>query len=166
MPLAFLLLLALSGRVNIVDQLYRIPADEWRYVELTDLQQRPALVCAAFEVESRRAAEVRLGLMRREDLEKLRGGLPHGMLAASPEGRAGTLVYYVPQAGDYVLVVDNSALRPATVQLRIWLDFNPRRPMTPTQLSPERRLAVLILSLGAFCGIAAYAGWRIWKGVQ
>lgn len=166
MPLAFLLLLALSGRVDVVNEVYRIPAGEWRYVELPELERNPAIVWAAFQVESREPAFVRLALLRREDLEKLRGGLPHGMMTASQEGRGGMMVYSVAQKGDYVVVVNNSSDRAAAVQLRIWLDFHSRGPLTPTVLSPARRLTVLLLSLGTFCGIAAYAGWRIWRGVR
>jgi len=164
MPLA-LLFLALAARVDLVDQVYHIPADEWRYVELPDLQRKPALVWATFDVESGRAADVGLALIRRQDLDRLRDGLPYGNLAITAEGRGGTLVDYVGEPGDYVLVVNNASEWPAAVRLRIWLDFAPRHHMMPIELSPGRRLTVVLISLGTFCGIAAYAAWRIAKGV-
>jgi len=166
MLLAALLFLAFAARVDVVDQVYRIPADEWRYVELPDLRARTALVWSTFQVESERGADVRLMLMRPADLERLRAGLPHGSLAISPEGRGGALVDYVAQTGDYVLVVRNSSPWPAAVHLRIWLDFSPHRRMAPTEVSDARRLAVILISLGTFCGIAGYAAWRMAKDIR
>ena len=49
--LACLVLLAASSRVELVDEVFQIPANEWRYVEL-GLRQRPAAVDADYEVRS------------------------------------------------------------------------------------------------------------------
>ena len=48
--LAWILLLAASTSVDLVNEVYQIPASEWRYVELS-LNQQPALVRAEFRVE-------------------------------------------------------------------------------------------------------------------
>ena len=45
--------------------------------------------------------------MRRSELERLRDGLPQGVMAVTPPGRAGALHRQVAGAGDYVVVVDN-----------------------------------------------------------
>jgi len=64
--------------VELVDEVYQIPANEWRYVEI-DLKQQPALVSATFQVLTG-AGQARIALMRRQDLERLRGGEPHGVM--------------------------------------------------------------------------------------
>src|SRR5215831_9406199 len=102
--LAWLLLQAVTS-VQLVDEVYVIPADDWRYVEL-GLNQKPALVIARFDA-SPPAQKARLELMTREDLEHLLAGQPHSSLSVTPFLPQGSLVYNVPVAGDYVIVVDN-----------------------------------------------------------
>src|SRR5690348_3404360 len=120
--LAWILTLAAAARVDLVDEIYSIPADQWRYVPVS-LKQQPALVLAHYETVDG-SAPVRLVLMRSEDLENFRENLPHGMIAVSGPGRSGTLRAEAP-LGDYVLVLDNETEsgHTATVHLRLWLDF-------------------------------------------
>ncbi|HEX8983805.1 MAG TPA: hypothetical protein VF767_00170, partial [Bryobacteraceae bacterium] len=72
--LAGLLLLASSTQLELVDNVYRIPAGEWRYVEL-GLNQKPAHVRAQYDVRSG-PRDVRLALLRAEDVERLRRDEP------------------------------------------------------------------------------------------
>src|SRR5690242_6527499 len=98
-----LLLLASAASVQLVDEIYRIPANEWRYVEL-GLNQKPALVLAEYQVEPD-TQQARIALMRRDDEERLRAGVPHGVMATSTYAQAGILAYRVPAPDDYVIVV-------------------------------------------------------------
>jgi hypothetical protein len=161
-PLAFMLLLAAS-RVELVDEVYEIPANEWRYVEL-GLTQRPALVSATYDV-SAGPRELRLALLRNEDLEKLRAGSPHSVLQVTPAAGAGRLLYQVREPGGYVLVIDNQGRSPASVRTRIWLDFGPRGPVV-TQLSPRRQIAVILISFTVFFGIVTFSARRLLRGVR
>ena len=79
-PLA-LILLAAATRLELVDEILRIPAGDWRYVEL-GLKQQAAFVAADFEVQSG-SQLVKLELMRREDLDRLRTDRPNGVIAAT-----------------------------------------------------------------------------------
>jgi hypothetical protein len=160
--LALILLLAAS-RVELVDEVYQIPAREWRYVDL-GLKQRPALVSAHFDTEGD-TARVRLTLLRAEDLEKFREGLPHGTIDATSAGPRGTLSYDVPSPGDYVLVIDNDAASPAAVRLNVWLDFARHGPPM-TQLSPHRQLAVVLISFGVFFAIVSFSARRLLRAAR
>jgi hypothetical protein len=62
---AWILLLAAPPRIDLVDEVYPIPAHEWRYIEV-GLKQRPGAVSARYDVEPR-TLQVRLALMRRQD---------------------------------------------------------------------------------------------------
>src|SRR6185436_18674499 len=104
---AGVLLLAANTSVLIVDEEYEIPASDWRYVELS-LKQRPGLVSARYQAQSG-AHQVRLALMRREDLERLRSGTSHGVMSMTPPAPSGALNYRVRDPGDYVIVVENQA---------------------------------------------------------
>jgi hypothetical protein len=160
-PLAFLVLLAASTSVELVDEVYRIPPAEWKYVEV-NLRQQPALVSASFRTESG-AGAVRLALMTRTDLERLREDIPHGVLAVTESGTSGALDFRVRQPGDYVVIVDNrsSKTQPAAVHLRVALDFAPPTVPLVTRLSPQRQLAVIILSFAFFSGVVTYSARKL-----
>jgi hypothetical protein len=160
--LALILLLAAS-RVELVDEVYQIPASEWRYVDL-GLKQRPAVVSAHFDTEGG-DARVRLTLLRAEDLAKLRDGLPHGIIDSTTAGLRGALSYDVPTPGDYVLVIDNDAPAPVSVRLNVWLDFARHGPVI-TQLSPRRQLTVVLISFAAFFAIVSFSARRLLRAAR
>ena len=160
--LALILLLA-AARLELVDEVYQVPGRDWRYVEL-GLKQRPALVTARFDTAGG-AGRVHLTLLRREDLERLREGMPHGLIDATPEGASGALDYYVQALGDYVLVIDNAGPSAASVHLDVWLDFAPRRPAV-TQLSPRRQMTVVLISFAVFFGIVTFSARRLLRGLR
>jgi hypothetical protein len=162
MILACFLLLSAS-RVELVDEVYRIPAQEWRYVEV-GLTQRPALVTATYEVTSG-PPELRFALLRSEDLQKLREGAPHSVMDVTPVGSAGNLRHQVRERGEYVLVIDNQGRAEASVRTRIWLDFGARGP-TVTQLSPRRQMAIILISFAVFFGIVTFSARRLLKVVR
>lgn len=161
MPLlAWILLLAASSNVELVDQTFLIPQNDWRFVDL-GLRQRPALIKGEFDVQS--GSPVQLILMEREDLERLNRGEPHQAVAATPIGLRGRLETRVVKPGDCVVVVENRSggAGAAHVRLRVSVDF-----VEATQLSPERQLTVIAISFAVFCGIAGYSARRLWRGVR
>src|ERR1700722_5653441 len=122
MPLfAWMLLLAASSSVELVDHTYQIPANDWSFVDL-GLRPRSALVMADFAVEA--GPPVQLLLMEREDLERLNRGEPHGMVLSTAVGPAGHLEVPTGNPGDYVVVVENRSGRAETskVRLRVSID--------------------------------------------
>jgi hypothetical protein len=161
LPLAFILLAA--SRVELVDEVYQIPANEWRYVEL-GLNQRPAYVTAFYEVASG-PPNLRLALLAAPDLEKLKQGAPHGLLDVTAESGRGVLNHQVREPGDYVLVIDNQGRAPASVRIRVWLDFARHEPNV-TQLSPKRQLAIVVISFAVFFGIVSFSARRLLKLVR
>jgi hypothetical protein len=164
-PFALLCLLLSSATTELVNEVYRVPADEWRYVEI-GLKQQPALLAADVEaVEGDR--EIRLALVRSEDLDRGRNGRPHGALALTEPGHTAHLRYFVRAPGVYAVVVENrDAEREASVRMRVWLDFGAGRGMEVTQLSPHRRSIVVLISCASFIGIVAWSARRLLKGMR
>jgi hypothetical protein len=160
--LALILLLAAS-RVQLVDEIYPLPANEWRYVDL-GLKQRPALVSAHFDTPDS-DARVRLTLLRSEDLDRFREGFPHGSVAGTEAAPRGSLSYEVPVPGDYALVIENDANRAASVHLSVWLDFARHAPAI-TQLSPRRQTTVVLISFAVFFAIVSFSARRLLKAVR
>lgn len=161
--LACLILLASSTRVELVNELYRIPANEWRYVEIS-LKQQPALVLAGYRSETG-VRDIRLALVRKTDLERLRSERPFGILASTPAGPEGRLEFHVPEPGQYALVVDNAGDREEGVRVDVSLDFGRRHPGV-TMLSPSRRLTIVLLSFGTFFGIVAWSARRLLRATK
>jgi hypothetical protein len=163
-PLALLFLAASSTTAVLVDELYQIPANEWRYVEVS-LQQQPALVWADYRVESG-AKDVRVALLRREDLDRLRHERAHGWLAETETGPSGRLRFRVRDPGEYAVVVDNRGGEgPASVYLRVSLDFGQGRGPEVTTLSPHRQLAVILISFAAFFGVVTWSARRLLRNI-
>ena len=160
--LAWILLLSAATRVELTDEVYQIPHNEWWWVEV-NLRQRPAEVSATYEVRSGR--KVRVALLTRDDLERLNNDLPHGVLAVSDPAKSGTLTYRVRRRGDYVLLVDNrvEGNQPAAVHLRIALDFAAGSEPAEIQLSPQRQLTVILMSFAFFATVVAYSAKRLWR---
>jgi len=162
--LAFACFLFLAAsRVQLADEIYEIPASEWRYVELS-LRQQPAMVLARYDVTAG-PPKLRLALLQREDLEKLRAGAPHSVIDVTTEAAQGNLSYPVSERGDYALVLDNQGRAPATVHIRVWLDFARHGPAV-TQLSPKRQLTVIAISFLVFFGIVTYSARRLLKTIR
>jgi hypothetical protein len=167
---AWLLLFAASAppstSVELVDEVYQIPAAEWKYVEI-NLRQQPAVVSASYNV-SNSEGKVRLALMTRSDLEHFRNDLAHGVLALTPTGRAGTLNFRVRQPSDYVLMVDNRAdsTHAASVHLRVALDFGKAMGPAITQITPQRQLTVIVLSFVFFFGVVTYSARKLLKSAK
>ena len=163
-PLALLLLAASSTSVVLVDELYQIPANEWRYVEVS-LQQQPALVAADYRAEGG-AKDVRVALLRREDLERLRGDRAHGWLAETEAAPTGRLRFRVRDPGEYAIVVDNrGGDGPASVYLKVSLDFGQGQGPEVTTLSPRRQLAVIFISFAVFFGIVSWSARRLLRSI-
>jgi hypothetical protein len=146
--------------VELVDEVYTIPPAEWRYVQV-QLRQTPVAVDCRFEVVSH-DAQVRVALLSRGDLERLRADQPHGFLAATQPAGAGNLHYNLHRSGEYAVVVDNRALHtPVKVHLRVGLDFSAQPEQGVRTLSPERRLAVILISFAVFFGLVTWSARKL-----
>jgi hypothetical protein len=157
-PLACLLLLA-APRVEVTDEVYQIPATDWRYVEL-GLNQRTALVSARYTVLEG-APQVRVALLQKDELKQLKSGDGLAEFDSTPPGMMGELRRQTREPGSYVVVVDNRSPNPATVRVRIWLDF----PVA-TQISPQRQVTVVIISFAVFFAIVGFSARRLLRAVR
>ncbi|HZT30524.1 MAG TPA: hypothetical protein VFA33_11600 [Bryobacteraceae bacterium] len=162
---ALLLLLAAAPRVELVDEVFEIPAAEWRYFEIS-LKQQPVTVGCDYEVQSR-GAQVRVALLTRADMIRMRQGDLYGVVASTGFGSTGSARFPVHLPGQYALIVDNRAPapRPAKVHLRVYLDFSRAMPQIGT-LPPRRQLAVILISFVVFFGIVLWSGRKLLRAVR
>ena len=164
LPLA-LLLLASTQRVEIVNGPFEIPPGKWYQVGLGLRQGRPVLVSADFEVHG--GPEIRLEFLRREDLGARLEGRPNSFLAMSPQGRSGRLRYLVRERGYYVVFLDNrQGAQAVTGHLRVEEDFGRRRNPEVSQLSPQRQIAVIVISFAVFFAIVTYSARHLLRAIR
>jgi len=162
--LASIALLAAPAGSELMDQVHQIPAGDWKYVEVA-LHQRPARISAGYEVLSG-SGKVRAALMLREDLERMTPDLP-GSILVTPEGRRGYFVDRVRRRGDYVVVIDNQNGRePATVRLRVALDYGSGKGPEVGRLTLRQELTVVAISSVAFLGIVGFSARRLLKAMK
>ncbi len=156
MPLA----LFFAASVIVVDDPVTIPAGQWRALEL-GLKQKPGRVDCAFEVRSR-GSGVRVMLMTMLDLKKMGKGASFAVLDATPYLREGRFSYRVPRPGDYVIVIDNrfEGRGPATVHLRVTLDFSEDPAIKPRYAPSQTRLTVVLLSMLFLLAVITYVAKR------
>ena len=164
--LAWIFLQMASTQVDLVDEVYPIPPGEWRSIEI-GLKQSAAAVSAEYEARPG-SSQVRVALMERQDMESMRAGRAHGLLAVTVPGAAGRLRYRVRRAGDYAIVVDNRRDRAhaAEVHVRVWVDFAPRVALTATQLTPRRQLTIILISFACFFAVVTYSARRLLRAVK
>jgi hypothetical protein len=164
-PALVLLAAAASTHVQLIDEVVRVPAGDWRYVEVA-LKQRIAFVSADYQVKSG-SPDIRLALLHRDDLEGMRTEMPEAALAVTPQAPSGRIRYRVPERGVYVVLIDNRASsRPAATQLLVSLDFGPRPGPPVTRLSPQRQITVIAISFAVFFAIATFSARRLLRGMR
>jgi len=165
-----LILLAASTHVEVMNEVVRIPSGDWRYVEV-GLKQRAAFVSADYTVEPG-SPELRLALMRRDQVDQLKGkqpggGLPEGVFAITAPGRSGRLRFHAQVRGEYAVVIDNRmGGRPAAAHLRVSLDFGARPGPEVTSLSPLRQFTVIGITFVVFFAIVGYSARRLLKEIR
>jgi hypothetical protein len=156
----FLLLAASPGRVALLDETVQVPAAEWRSFDI-ELRQQPAIIECRYWVDSG-GAGVRVALMHQAELERLRAGLPHHVLTVTEYRKSGGFRYGPGPLGDYSLVVDNrlDGRDAAQVHLAASLEF-PGPPPEARELSPQRRLVVILVTAAFMAAIAVFAVRRL-----
>ncbi len=162
MILLALMLAAAPARVVLVDDLVRVPASQWRAINVL-LKQRGAVVECRYSVEHG-GSGVRVALMSREEAERFHAGRSHRPLISMPFRSSGTFRHPVTTPGEYRLVIDNrmEGRGPALIRVRLTAVFDD--PILQIrELPPEARARVIVISLGLFALVGAWAGWRVWR---
>src|SRR5262245_932168 len=157
--LAWILLFAANPPVELFDDVIAIRPHQWREADL-DLRERPGRLSVRFD-NAADGNQIKVSLIRREDLSRLWKGQPLEVLAELNPAASGHLNYQVPAPGEYSVIVRNLSDGPARVHLRIWVNY-PR----VTTLSPERRATVILLSFAFFFATVTFSAQRLLRGMR
>ena len=156
-----LLALVVPGLQTLTDEVFQIPAKEWRYVALT-VKEVPARVDCNFHVMSG-AGAVRVALVNADGLDDWKHGNRNAAGAPAPQGRFSRTVS-VPD--EYAVIIENSGRGDASVRLRVTLDSSGRGQPQARYLSPERRLAVIAISATVFFAIVSYSAKKLLGAIR
>ena len=152
-----LLLLLASGPQTLLDEVFQIPAAEWRYVPVV-LKQPPVTVECAFRITSG-SGTVRVTLVNKDGLDELQRG-NREPLDPSAFRHEGDFSRRVSVPDEYAVAIENAGQGPASVRLRVSLDFSERGPEA-RYLSPRRRFVVIAISATVFLAIVTYSTRRL-----
>jgi hypothetical protein len=154
--LTLALLLAAPSHV-VLDDTIEIPRGEWRYVDIK-AKEPMAVVSCEYRVVSENTP-VRVVWIARADLENFRAGGREKILAATSFDVEGKLRHFAPAAGDYALVLENDPAGPARarVKVKVWLES----AVSPKYVSPQRRLAVILISSIVFFSIVSVTAYKL-----
>jgi hypothetical protein len=153
------MLSAASPSGEITHQTYSIPANEWRYVEVQ--LPGPARLTAEYHSVID-GDDIRVMVVRDEDLALLRDERQNSFIAESQPGPSGSLECYLPEPGRYAVVVDNrEGERAASVALRVKLDS-----ARVTFLPRKRQLIVILASFGFFFALVTWSARKLISGMR
>jgi len=158
MNAALLLALFAPAPQTLTDEVFQIPAKEWRYVDVA-VKQVPATVRCEFRVISGKGT-VRVELVNAEGLDDWKQG--HGETkGVGAYGTAAGFSHVIRVPDDYAVVIDNGGRDTAGVRLRVLLDTAESDQPRPMYVSSERRFAVIAISAVVFLAIVTYSAKKL-----
>jgi hypothetical protein len=150
-----MLLLALL--VILADSVVKVPASHWTAIELKIPQNRMTLN-VSFAVEN--GSRVQAIVLSHEEAERFNRGKSIRPLLMSGFEKSDQFRVFVPDAGQYVLILDNriEARFPAEVSLR--MDLTAPHDTQVRTVPPERQRATIALSLLFFGAVVVFSAVR------
>jgi hypothetical protein len=150
-------LFLLASSVVLRDDVNTVPPERWRYERFVTKEQLPVYVDCTFRVV--KGPAVRVELMTADNLEALRRGEPHEFITESSDG---DLHQEIGVPGTFAVVVMNpdKALA-ADVSMRLSLDFSAKSLKVTGELSPEKKLVVMVLSFTGFLAIVSLSARKL-----
>lgn len=160
MKLALLLLLAASGSVVLTDDVYQIPAGDWRFVRFAIGRRAATAECRFATVGG---GEVRAELVSQSDLEAIREHKNYDALVSTEDTQRSGFSQYLDQPGEYAVVLENPGKRPVVVQLSVAMSF--AQP-SAKYLSHSRQLTVILVSFGVFFVIVTFSARALLRAMK
>jgi len=162
---ALILAAGASNYLPLFDEIVRIPRGQWRAISVS-LNQRPAQVQCRYQVV-RGPSKVRAVVMSREDVTRFQQGMDYHVMAITEADRKGELRHVISRPGDYMVLIENDSQgSPSYVQLLVGLEFNRYTSFEPLTVPPQRRGAIIAISLLLFTLIGAWSGRRLLRATR
>ena len=158
----YLMAVPAFGAAVLTDDVYQLPAGEWRWVPF-EIHHRAATAECHFETAG--GGEVSAELVTRSELELIRQHKRHDSLALTDTGRSGAFSQYIQDPGEYAVVIENEGKQTIAVHLSVALSFAAQKPVSQ-YLSPTRRLTVILVSFAAFFAIVTFSARALLRAMN
>jgi hypothetical protein len=146
--------------VVLTDGLVNVPTSYWRAVPVPVLDNDTTVHCS-FDVRTK-GAKVQALLMERSQAERFHLGRSINALYVTGLETSARFRQRVPEAGNYILILDNRLERqPAEVALRI--ELTSPHGAAVREVPAERRKAVVALSLAFFGAVVVFSARQFLK---
>lgn len=147
-PLSFLLLL-------VTQTVLKIPPSHWTAIELK-VPQNGSTVYLSFDVRSRES-RVQAMVLSRSEAERFHRGRSVRPLFATGFERSAEHRVLVPDAGDYVLMLDNRLEGRFPSEVALKFEVTHPNDVRVRTVPPERRRATVALSLLFFGAVVVFS---------
>jgi hypothetical protein len=151
-----------SGSAVLTDDVYQLPAGEWRWVPF-DTQQKPVMLACHYLAMP--GSEVHAELVSRSELPLIQRHTFHDTLDSTDSGRDGAFSRLIREPGEYAVVIENDGKRPAVTRLTVTMSFRPALPPEARFLSKQRQLTVILVSFGLFFAVVTVSARALWKAM-
>jgi hypothetical protein len=156
----FALLMALLGGPS-----FHLAPGDFRWIPFT-VRQTPTEVECRFEVLEGNPS-VHLELLPMSEFRLFDRGQEHETMATTPEARTGDFRRMIDTRGRYaVLVVNARNAPPATVTLDFQTNVNPSNADVARTLSPQRQLAVILMSFAFFLATVTWSSRKLIQAMR
>ena len=148
---------------------FDIDPGEARYFDVTS-READSRLKVQFEVQSpQNPPPVRVAVQSEEEFRRFREHQPHREISSSPPQKEGTLKTRLPEAGRYIVVIENrmERRRKCRVEMLVVLMTGPEPETLPVEYaSPRKRLIVVTVSVACFLLILALSGKALWRAAH
>jgi hypothetical protein len=154
MALLALLVVLTHGTISV-------PPGDWKAIEL-NVPEQETVITGSFSVLAG-GDRVQAVILERSQAERFHRGRAIRPLYVSGFRETGRFRYKVREAGDYVVLLDNRLEGRTATQVEIRLELSSAHNITARTLSPERRKAVVALSLMFFGAVVVFSARQFLK---
>jgi hypothetical protein len=138
---------------------------EYKWLPLT-VKRIPTGVDCRFRV-MQGGATVHMEILSAAEFRRFNRSRDYDALATAPDGHQGEIRRLMDEPGEFAVVVANDDRAPeAMVDLEVSTDLNPSPESMARVLSPQRRLAVIVVSFAIFFGLITWSGWRLLRATR
>jgi hypothetical protein len=141
--------------VVLTDGLVNVPPSHWQAVHFEVLRNGSTVHCS-FEVVSG-ANRVQAMLLERSQSDRFNAGRPMRPVHVTGFERSARFRAYVAEAGDYVLLLDNRLEGRYAADVRVRIESTDPQSVTVRELPPDRRRAVVTLSILFFGAVLVFS---------
>ncbi|MDZ4797271.1 MAG: hypothetical protein SGI92_03845 [Bryobacteraceae bacterium] len=156
-----MLLLAFAALMS--NALLEVPPARWVAVDLP-IPQHNTTVEGQFEVIH--GSRVQVLIAARSEAERLQRGRSFRPIFSSGFQNDGRIRLVVPEAGDYVLLVDNRIEGRFATKVRLSVQTSNSINVQARELTPTRRRTVIAASLLFFGSVLVFSAWQFLRWNQ